>query len=274
MSAAAMIFIGGLTMSLVMAAVWGVQRRTGNAGIVDVAWTFGVGSLGATYAIFGGDAPWERRLLSAALISLWSLRLGSHVLWRVCTQPEDGRYAALKREWGLRAQRKLFLFFQYQAVAAVLFAVPMLFAARNAQPFGWLDGFGAAVWCIAIVGEGLADRQLAAFRTRPSNRGRVCREGLWRYSRHPNYFFEWLHWWSYIALAWFAPWGWVTILWPLMMLYFILRVTGIPPTETQAVRSRGEAYLDYQRSTSPFFPWFPRESPGIFSQRQHGDRID
>jgi len=136
---------------LVMAVVWFVQRRTGNAGIVDVAWTFGVGVLGATYAIFGGDASWERRLLVAALISLWALRLGSYVLWRVWTQPEDGRYVALKRDWGPQAQRKLFLFFQYQAIGAVLFAIPMLFAARNQQPFGWFDGLAVAIWLVAIV---------------------------------------------------------------------------------------------------------------------------
>jgi len=262
MNAVALILIGWLAMALVMAAVWIVQRRTGDAGIVDVAWTFGVGILGASYALLGGDAPWERRLLVAAMIAVWALRLGSHVLWRVWTQPEDGRYVALKREWGAQAQRKLFRFFQYQAIGAVLFAIPLLFAARNTQALGWLDVLGLVMWLGAIVGEGLADRQLAAFRSQPGNRGRVCRDGLWRYSRHPNYFFEWLHWWAYVALAWFAPLGWVTILWPMMMLYFILRVTGIPPTEAQAVRSRGEAYRAYQRSTSPFFPWFPRESHG------------
>jgi steroid 5-alpha reductase family enzyme len=260
MNAGAMILIGWVAMALAMAAVWVVQRRTGDAGVVDVAWTFGVGILGATYAILGGDAPWERRLLVAALILLWALRLGSYIAWRVWTQPEDGRYVALKRSWGAMAQRKLFVFFQYQAIGAVLFAVPMLFAARNRQPVGWLDGLGAAIWLIAIVGEGVADRQLAAFRRLPKNRGDVCRSGLWRYSRHPNYFFEWLHWWSYVAIAWLAPWGWATIFWPMMMLYFILRVTGIPPTEAQAVLSRGEAYREYQRSTSSFFPWFPRKS--------------
>lgn len=262
MNTAAMLLIGWLAMALVMAAVWFLQRRTGDAGVVDVAWTFGVGALGATYAILGGGAPGERRALVATLVAIWALRLGSYILRRVWTLPEDGRYVALKRDWGPLAQRKLFLFFQYQAIGAVLFAVPMLFAARNEKPFNGIDGLGATIWLIAIAGEGIADRQLAAFRSRPDNHGRVCRAGLWRFSRHPNYFFEWLHWWSYIPLAWFAPWGWATVLWPMMMLYFILRVTGIPPTEAQAVRSRGNAYREYQRSTNAFFPWFPRDSHG------------
>jgi steroid 5-alpha reductase family enzyme len=262
MNAVALVLIGWLVMSLVMIAVWALQRRLGDAGIVDVAWTFGVGVLGAAFAILGGDAPWERRLLVAALVSLWALRLGSHIAHRVMTQPEDGRYVDLKRQWGAQAQAKLFRFFQFQAFGAVLFAAPMLFVARNTQPLGWLDALGIAIWTVAIVGEAIADRQLAAFRARPNNPQRVCREGLWRYSRHPNYFFEWLHWWAYVALALFAPFGWATILWPMMMLYFILRVTGIPPTEAQAVRSRGDAYREYQRTTSPFFPWFPGNSHG------------
>ncbi len=266
MNAGLLLLIGWLAMALVMVVVWFVQRRTGDAGVVDVAWTFGVGVLGATYAIFGGDAPWERRLLVAALIAVWALRLGGYVLWRVSTQPEDGRYVDLKRQWGEQAQARLFRFFQYQAVGAVLFAVPMFLAARNTHPLGWFDGLGLGIWLVAIVGEGIADRQLAAFRADPSNRGRVCREGIWRYSRHPNYFFEWLHWWAYVAFALGAPAGWVTILWPMLMLYFILRVTGIPPTEAQALRSRGEPYREYQRSTSPFFPWFPRESDGSITQ--------
>src|ERR1700761_3046303 len=140
----------------------------------------------------------------------------------------------------------MFFFFQIQAVGSVLFAVPMLIAARSRAPLGVLDFLGVAIWLIAIGGEATADRQLAAFRRDEANRGAVCQRGLWHYSRHPNYFFEWLHWWAYVALAANAPLGWLTLIGPLAMLYFILFVTGIPPTEAQSLKSRGEKYREYQ----------------------------
>jgi steroid 5-alpha reductase family enzyme len=115
------------------------------------------------------------------------------------------------------------------------------------------------IWAVAVGGETLADRQLAAWRAAPANDGRTCRSGLWRYSRHPNYFFEWLHWWTYIPLAWGSPWWWLTLLGQALMLFTLFKVTGIPHTERQALASRGEDYRAYQRSTSVFIPWFPKE---------------
>ena len=134
----------------------------------------------------------------------------------------------------------------------------MLIGAQNESPIGWIDYLGIVVWCLAIAGESLADYQLHQFRQQENTRGQVCQTGLWYYSRHPNYFFEWLHWWSYVCLAITGSWGWLTIFAPLSMLYFILKVTGIPPTEKQALKSRGEAYRRYQQTTSAFFPWFPK----------------
>jgi steroid 5-alpha reductase family enzyme len=102
---------------------------------------------------------------------------------------------------------------------------------------------------------------LAQYRGDPVNRGKTCRLGLWKYSRHPNYFFEWLYWWVYVLIAWTAPLGWISLLAPGLMLFFLLKVTGIPATEAQAVRSRGDDYRDYQRTTSMFIPWFPQKTP-------------
>lgn len=254
------LLIGWGVMALVMAGLWGFQRRTGDAGIVDVAWGMGVGLLAASFACLGPGDRW-RRTVVGSLAMIWALRLSGYILARVLTMPEDGRYASLKRDWGDAAPTKLFVFFQFQAIASLLFSLPMWFAVHAVSPWGVWDRLGVAIWCVAILGESLADRQLARFRDDPANRGKVCREGLWRYSRHPNYFFEWLHWWSYVCFARTAPWGWLTILGPLTMLYLILRVTGIPPTESQALRSRGEAYREYQRTTNAFFPWFPRPWP-------------
>ena len=254
---------GWFFMFTVMTALWLQQRRTGNSGIVDVAWSAGVGILAAFFCLASTEGLVARRWIVAALALTWAVRLSWHVWQRVRSEPEDGRYVELKRKWGERAQVKMFRFYQFQAFGAVLFALPMLLAARSAAPLGWLDAIGVMIWVIALVGETIADRQLSTFKANPANRGQVCQTGLWRYSRHPNYFFEWLHWWSYACFALTAPWGWLAVIGPLAMLHFIVNVTGIPPTERQALRSRGEAYRQYQRSTSAFFPWFPQKEAAM-----------
>ncbi len=254
-----LLLLGGwAAAAALMAIFWLAQLRTGDAGIVDVVWSVAVGLLAILFAWLADGHP-SRRILLGVLVGIWSLRLGGHLLTRVMQLPEDGRYQRLRAEWGDRAQRNLFLYFQVQAVWGVLFAIPLLVAARNPRPLGALDAAGVAIWLVALVGESLADRQLGRFRRDPANRGRVCRDGLWRYSRHPNYFFEWVHWWAYPLLAWSAPAGWVALLGPLVMLYFLLKVTGVPPTEANALASRGDAYREYQRTTSVFFPWPPKK---------------
>jgi steroid 5-alpha reductase family enzyme len=122
----------------------------------------------------------------------------------------------------------------------------------------WWAYCGVALWLVAVVGESVADRELAAHRADPSRRGATCRSGLWRYSRHPNYFFEWLHWWTYVIIAAGAPWWWVALAGPAVMTFFLFKVTGIPATEAQALATRGDDYRDYQRTTSVFVPWFPK----------------
>ena len=256
-----MIAVGWFVMALVMAGLWAIQRRTDNAGIVDIGWTFGVGALAIFFCVATLEGDPARRTMIAVLAGLWSLRLGGHLVLRVSREPEDGRYRDLKSRWGEHAQGKMFWFFQFQAIGCALFALPMLAAAQVTEPLGVYDYLGVVIWLVALGGEAVADRQLARFRADPSNRGKVCQVGWWRYSRHPNYFFEWLHWWSYVFLAIAHPWGWLTIAAPLAMLYLFVFVTGIPPTEAQSIRSRGDAYRAYQATTSPFFPWPPRRLP-------------
>lgn len=256
MSVPAQIAFAWAACAAAFAVLWQVQRTRGDAGIVDVAWSLGVGACGAAFAALGSGDP-VRRSAVGAVVSLWGLRLAWHVVQRLRRLPEDGRYVALKRAWGPDSQRRMFFFYQFQALASVLFALPVLLASSNGQPWSALDFAGLAIWGTAISGETIADRQLARFRADPANRGRVCRTGLWSWSRHPNYFFEWLHWWAYAAFAWGAPWGGLAVLGPAAMLFVLLRVTGIPPTEAQALASRGEAYREYQRTTSRFVPWPP-----------------
>lgn len=239
--------------------LWLVQRTTRNAGIVDLGWTFAVGALGIFFAMTSTGLP-ERRYLVAAMIGLWSLRLGIYLTRRVVGHPEEGRYATLREHWGDAADRNLLFFFQMQAAAALFFAALPWLVASNSRPGldAW-DWSGLALWLAGVGGVALADWQLEQFRGEPANRGRTCRAGLWRYSRHPNYFFEWLHWTAYLPLAHGAEYWWLAPLVPLVLLYFLFFVTGIPPTEAQAVASRGEDYRQYQRSTSVFVPWWPSE---------------
>jgi steroid 5-alpha reductase family enzyme len=201
-----------------------------------------------------------RALLIAAMAALWGLRLAIFLLLtRVIGHPEEGRYVQLRREWGGNLPLKFLLFFQFQALLAVLLSTPFLLAALNPRPrLSALECAGAALWLIAWTAEFLADSQLQSFKSNPANRGVTCRVGLWRYSRHPNYFFEWLIWVAFAVFAMGSPYGYLAVFAPLLMLFFLFRVTGIPATEAQALRSKGDDYRRYQQTTSAFVLWFPR----------------
>ncbi len=243
-----------------MFGLWLRQQRTGNAGIVDLGWTLLVGAIGVFFAATA-DGFGPRRLAAAGMVAAWSLRLSGY-LWfgRLAGQPEEGRYRRLRAQWGDAAGRKFLVFFQYQAAAAVFFALPIMGAAHHSV-FAWtiFDTAAVVLWFVAVTNTALADWQLARFKADAGNRGRTCRAGWWKYSRHPNYFFEWLHWCSYALLAIGSAWAWLSAAVALAMLYFLLRVTGIPPTEAQALASRGDEYRRYMHSTSAFIPWIPRK---------------
>jgi steroid 5-alpha reductase family enzyme len=254
------ITIGLLAASAMMTVLWAVQRKTKNAGVVDVGWSAGIGLLGVFFTLTSDGYP-VRRAMVGAMIGVWALRLSWHLLTdRIIGHPEEGRYQTLRQKWGRNANRNLLVFFQVQAILALLFALPALTAACNpTSPLKIWDVVGIVIWVIAASCTALADRQLARFKRRANTQGKTCREGLWRYSRHPNYFFEWLHWWAYAALSVGFSFWWIPVAAPLIMLFFLLRVTGIPPTEAQALASRGDDYRDYQQTTSAFVPWFPRK---------------
>jgi len=245
--------------ALVMTALWLVQRRTGNANAVDVAWAALIGVHAIVLAV-RADGEWLRRLLIAVIAGGWAFRLAIYLfVTRVLGgAEEDGRYRSLRREWG---QGKFFVFYQAQALLTVVLAVPFLLISANPAPrFSLVEIAGLGLWLLALGGEAVADAQLARFRADPANRGLTCRVGLWRFSRHPNYFFEWLIWCAFALMAISAPHGWVALAAPALMLLFILKITGIPPTEAQALASRGDDYRRYQETTSAFVPWFPGNS--------------
>lgn len=244
--------------AVVQFAVWLVQVRTRNAGIVDLAWTLLTGGAAVAFAL-AGDGDGTRRALLGAIGGLWALRLSVHLVRRLRHEPEDGRYADLRAKAGDRADRWFLVFFQVQALFVAVLCPSFALAATTAAPLSPAAAAAAiAVAAVAVAGEWAADAQLARHRARPANRGKTCRTGLWRYSRHPNYFFEWLHWSAYVPLAWAAPAGWLSLTGPILMLLLITKLTGIPPAEARALRSRGDDYRAYQRTTSAFFPWPPR----------------
>ncbi len=253
---------GAALCSAVLVAVWVVQVRRRDATAVDVAWAANLGLLALLYAIFA-SGELDRRVLIGALGATWALRLAGWLAWHRLGQgrDEDPRYADLRRSWGTRANHKFFWFFQAQGALDVLLSLPFLLIASNARAgFHVLEIVGAALAALAIAGETTADVQLDRFKRSPHSKGKTCRVGLWRYSRHPNYFFEWLYWVGIALVAWTAPIGWAGLVAPIVMFALLWNVTGIPLAEAQALKSRGQDYADYQRKTSVFVPWFPRSS--------------
>jgi steroid 5-alpha reductase family enzyme len=244
--------LAALALFPAMAGGWWLQRRANNAGWVDVIWTFSLGIAGVVAVLASGQG--ERAWLVAALVAAWALRLGLYILGRTRTGPEDARYNNFRREWGAAFQQRMFGFLMIQAAAAALLLLPMVLAASSPRPLGWPDALAVLVMVVAVVGEGIADRQLGVFRADPANHGKVCDIGLWSWSRHPNYFFEWLHWLAYPLFALGADYDWLALLGPAFMYWLLVYVSGIPPLEAQMLRSRGDAYRAYQRRVSAFIP--------------------
>jgi steroid 5-alpha reductase family enzyme len=185
------------------ALLYALARGIDNYGIVDIAWSYSFGVLALIYCLFGGGWP-ARRALIGAMVASWSLRLGTHLLVRIAKKhpEEDGRYRQLRKAWGASFPLKMAGFFQVQAASVVLLGLPFLVASTDPRPaFRPLEWCGSAAWLFAISGEALADTQLSMFKSNPKNAGLVCDIGLWRYSRHPNYFFEWLIWVSYFVFS-------------------------------------------------------------------------
>jgi steroid 5-alpha reductase family enzyme len=257
-----LLLIGTGLVAAMMFLLWLVHLVTRNAGIVDVGWVLGL-------ILMAGVAVVHSPITAAGLhtwgltcmVTLWGVRLGLHILIRMESGPEDARYTEMRRTWKTLIPLKFLAFFEFQALLDVVLSLPFFAIALDPSPnVSPLCYVAIAIWFCAVIGETVADVQLARFKRQPANRGKVCKVGLWNHSRHPNYFFEWMVWVAWALFALPSPGGYVGLIGPVLMFYFLFRVTGIPATEAQSLHSRGDAYREYQETTSVFVPWFHKKS--------------
>ena len=252
-------FTGFLLVAVMMFMLWLIGLRTNNYAIVDFGWAVGLTLIADYYGWqswrHGGYLP--RIILFCAMATIWGLRLGLYLLLtRVIGHPEEGRYQQLRKEWKTNLPLKFLAFYLFQGLLDAILSLPFLWVALNrAEKIHWLEIAGVALFVIAKIGESISDAQLTAFKNNPNNKGKTCRAGLWKYSRHPNYFFEWNIWVAWFLFALASPHGYTAIVCPAFMLFLLFKITGIPATEEQSLRSRGDDYREYQRTTSVFVPW-------------------
>jgi steroid 5-alpha reductase family enzyme len=247
-----------VTLIVIFTTVWAWQLKSKNAGMIDPIWAMSLGLVAVLYAwLAQGDL--HTRILVGIGGAVWGLRLGLHLWKRNAGHDEDPRYHKFREQWGADANKKMFWFFQLQVVISMLLSIAFIVPAYVlVAPNPLLVALAVLIWIMSILGEALADHQLHAFKANPDNKGQVCRAGFWKYSRHPNYFFECVHWVAYIPLGLSAgAWAIAMILPPVLMAWLLLKVSGVPMIEAESARKR-PGYAEYMRSTSALIPWPPR----------------
>lgn len=248
-------------VALMMFILWVVQVKTKNASYVDLGWVTGIWMSCFLFAVRTGPLNLRKEIL-LILVSLWTTRLGTLLVLRL--NKEDSRYTKIRNDWKKFQNFKFFLMYQFQGLISVALSWGYLIICLNSvHDFSPLEYGGVLLWIVGFVGEAMADNQLKLFKADPSNEGKICEEGLWHYSRHPNYFFEWVMWLAYFLMALAAPFGWTAVVMPILMYYFLMHVSGVPLAEEQSLRTKGEDYRRYQKTTSVFMP-LPRKKSWDF----------
>ncbi|MEN1758986.1 DUF1295 domain-containing protein [Anoxynatronum sibiricum] len=230
-----------------------------NNSIVDMAWGPGfVIVTGFAYVNAGFFTP--RATAAMILVAIWGIRLATHIIKRNWGKPEDFRYASWREEWGKWVvPRAFFQVFMLQGFFMLVVVSPVLLIQAVPQPgFGWFEAVGLAVWLVGFFFEAVGDRQLRDFKADPANKGKIIESGLWRYTRHPNYFGEATMWWGLWLMALPVPFGWIGIIGPATITWLLVFVSGVPMLEKK-YRGRPD-FEAYAARTSAFFPWFPRKS--------------
>ncbi|WP_397418299.1 DUF1295 domain-containing protein [Phenylobacterium sp.] len=251
-------------MLAVMLSAWAFGLVVKNGGWTDVFWSYGTGVVLAGAALWplDGSGNLMRQILIGGFLALWGLRLGAYLHGRVAGHPEDPRYAAFREGNPATYPLRMLWVSLPQAPASALLAVSVVLAARRPEPnLDVRDLIALGILIIAILGETTSDEQMRRFRADPANKGQVMDRGLWAWSRHPNYFFQWLGWTAYpvIALDPAQPVTWLSLIAPGVMYGLLRHVSGVPPLETAMLASRGDLFRDYQRRVSVFFPTPPKD---------------
>ena len=245
-------------VAVMMVAGWLTSLAYKNVTVVDSLWGLGF-VLIAWLTFFGSDGYYGRRVLIVALVTLWGLRLCLYLSWRNWRKGEDPRYGSWRKQSGHRFWLvSLFKVFVLQALFLWVISVSLQIGLLATTPahLKWLDAIGLIVWSAGFVFESVGDWQLARFKADPASKGRVMDRGLWAYTRHPNYFGEFLVWWGLFLITLSTPNGWWTIFSPIIITSVLLKMTGIPLTEKALVENR-PGYDDYIKRTSAFVPWWP-----------------
>lgn len=241
---------------LLAIAGWLYSLRQHNVNIVDSLWSllFLLAALVYTLAV---DQSGPRSSIVLALVTVWALRLSGYLSWRNHGKAEDWRYAEMRELHGERFPRvSLYTVFLLQGAIAWVVSLPLLAAINGQNSLGWLDALGILLWAVGMVFEAGGDWQLSRFKANPGNTGKVLNSGLWRYTRHPNYFGDFCVWWGFFLLALSAG-GWWSVIGPLIMSVLLMKVSGVTLTE-KTIEERRPAYRAYKQHTSAFFPTPPR----------------
>lgn len=253
------LYLAGLAAALAMGlGAWLVSLKLNDVSIVDSLWSLFFLLMTAVF-LLGAPQVGERAYLLFFLVTLWAVRLSVFITKRNHGHGEDRRYQAIRaeNEPGFR-WKSLYIVFGLQAILAWIIALPLLVATLGSNPLGWLDYAAVVLWLIGLFFEAVGDQQLADFKANPENQGKVMDRGLWRYTRHPNYFGEACIWWGYFLFA-LAAGGWWTIASPILMTFLLLRVSGVALLEKD-IGERRPAYRDYIARTNAFFPGPPRQT--------------
>jgi steroid 5-alpha reductase family enzyme len=253
-------FLTGFAVILTVAGItWLVSVRKRDVSIVDSLWPLFFLIAAVTYAA-ALPQPGPRTTLVLMLVGLWAFRLASYLTWRNWGTPEDRRYQVIRRHNEPHfALKSLYLIFGLQGTLAWIISLPLLAAIAAPRPITMLDYAGVALWALGFGFESVGDWQLARFKSIPSNHGRVMDQGLWRYTRHPNYFGESTMWWGHYLVALSVPNGVWTIVSPALITFLLLRVSGVTLLE-KSMKETTPGYREYVETTSAFVPWFPRKS--------------
>lgn len=252
----AFMYAGG-SLLLVAVAFWLISMRRDDVSIVDSLWSLMFLVVALVYAAVT-DSSGPREILVQVMVAVWALRLSAYITWRNRGETEDYRYQEIRanNQPGFR-YKSLYIVFVLQAVLAWVISLPLAVAISGQADLGFLDYAGIAVFCVGLFFEAVGDFQLSRFRREPANKGKVMDAGLWRYSRHPNYFGNFTIWWGIYLIALSAG-GWWTIVSPLLMAFLLLKVSGVALLEKD-ISGRRPQYEEYIRRTNAFFPGLPRD---------------